>query len=139
MVGCHTRKFFKIDFLKNVIEKRLFWVLDNPLQKVKSVSLFVKTENFSFSVDKNLQKCRMTILMSQKHSPQSGEHFKCLQSIYEVSRKDLQAHFQESYFFQKSFFLYAFGLFLSEKKLFEKIRLLKMRLQIFCRHFIYTL
>ena len=28
MVGCHTRKFFKIDFWKKVMEKRLFWGVD---------------------------------------------------------------------------------------------------------------
>ena len=90
-----------------------------PLQKPLLASLFVKTENFSFSVDKILQKCYMTILKLQKDSPESGEHSKCLQSMSEVSRKDFQTHFQKSYFFEKAFF-YAFGLFLSEKKAFSK-------------------
>ena len=45
-----------------------------PLQKPLSASLFVKTQNFSFFVDKILQKCRMTILKLQKDSSDSGEH-----------------------------------------------------------------
>ena len=76
-----------------------------PLQKPLSASLFVKTENFSFFVDKILQKSRMTILKLQKDSLESGEHSKCLQSMSEVSRKDFQTHFQKSYFSEKAFFL----------------------------------
>ena len=74
-----------------------------PLQKPLLASLFVKTQNFSFFVDKILQKCRMTILKLQKDSSESGEHSQCLQSMSEVSRKDFQTHFQKSYFFRKSF------------------------------------
>ena len=58
-----------------------------PLQKLLSASLFAKTENFSFFVDRMLQNYHMTILMLQEDSPESGEHFEFLQSIYEVSRK----------------------------------------------------
>ena len=39
-----------------------------PLQKPLSASLFAKTQNFSFLVDKILQKCRMTILKLQKYT-----------------------------------------------------------------------
>ena len=74
-----------------------------PLQKPLSESLFVKTENFSFFVDKIFRKCRMTILKLQKDSSESGEHSKCLQSMSQVSRKDFQTHFQKSYFFEKAF------------------------------------
>ena len=74
-----------------------------PLQKPLSASLFVKTQNFSFFVDKILQKCRMTILKLQKDSFESGEHFKYLQNMSEVSGKYFQTHFQKSYFFEKAF------------------------------------
>ena len=47
----------------------------------------------------------MTILKLQKDSPESGEHFKFLQSMSEVSRKAFQTDFQESYFLEKAFFL----------------------------------
>ena len=118
MVDCPTRKFFKIDFPKNVTEKRLFWVLYNPLQKVKSVSLFVKTEKFLFFVDRNLQKCRMTILKLLKDSPRSGEYPRCLQNISGVSRKKFQMYFQKSYFPQKAFFYTRLAHFCFKKKSF---------------------
>ena len=90
-----------------------------PLQKPLLVSLFVKTENFSFSVDKILQKCRMAIRKLQKDSLESGEHSKCLQSMSEVSRKDFQTHFQKSYFFEKAFFYTRLAYFCLKKKLFR--------------------
>ena len=89
-----------------------------PLQKPLSASLFVKTENLSFLVDRILQNYHMTILMLQKDSPESGEHFKCIKSIYEVSRKDLQVHFQQAYFFEKTIFHTRLGYFWLKEKLF---------------------
>ena len=75
-----------------------------PLQKPLLASLFVKTQNFSFFVDKILQECRMTILKLQKDSSDSGEHSKCLQNMSEVSRRDFQTNFQKLYFCEKVFF-----------------------------------
>ena len=92
-----------------------------PLQKPLSASLFVKTRNFSFLVDKILQKCRMTILKLQKYSFESGEHSKCLQSMSEVSRKDFQTHFQKSYFIEKAFFSGKNRPNAYKKSFFEKI------------------
>ena len=65
-----------------------------PLQKPLLASLFQKTENFSFSVDIILQKCRMIILKLQKDSLESGEHSKYLQSISKVFRNEFQTAFQ---------------------------------------------
>ena len=84
-------------------EIAVFSVL-GPLQNPLSASLFVKTRNFSFLVDRILQKCRMSILKLHKYSFESEEHSKCLQSMSEVSRKDFQTHFQKSYFIEKAFF-----------------------------------
>ena len=91
-----------------------------PLQKPLLASLFVKTENFSFSVDKILQKCRMTILKLQKDSPESEEDSKRLQSMSNVSRKDFQTHFPKSYFFEKAFFSDKNRPNVYKKKLFRK-------------------
>ena len=84
-------------------ETAVFSVL-GPLQNPLSASLFGKTENFSFFANKILQRYHMTILKLQKYSFESGKHSKCLQSMFEVSRKDFQTHFQKSYFFEKAFF-----------------------------------
>ena len=73
-------------------------------QIAKLVTVFVKTENFSFIVDKILQNCRRAILKLQKDSPESEEHSRYLQSISGVSRNNFQTHFQKSYFFEKPFF-----------------------------------
>ena len=89
-----------------------------PLQKPLSTPLSVKTENFSVFVDRMLQDYHMTILMLQKDSLESGEHFKCLQSIYEVSRRYLQVHFQQTYFFEKAIFYTRLGYFWLKEKLF---------------------
>ena len=91
-----------------------------PLQKPLSASLFVKTENFSFFVDRMLQNYHMTILMLQNDSSESGEHCKCLQSIYEMSKKDLQANFQQSYFFERAIFYTRLGYFCLKKKAISK-------------------
>ena len=91
-----------------------------PLQKPLSESLFVKTQNFSFFVDKILQKCRMTILKLQKDSSESEEHSKCLQRMSKVSRNDFQTHFQKIVFFRKSFFYTRLAYFCLKKKLFRK-------------------
>ena len=91
-----------------------------PLQKPLLASLFVKTENFSFSVDKIIQKCRMTILKLQKDSPDSEKDSKCPQSMSEVSRKDFQTHFQKSYFIEKAFFSGKNRPNAYKKKLFRK-------------------
>ena len=89
-----------------------------PLQKPLSASLFAKTENFSFFVDRMLQNYHMTLLMLQKDSPESGEHFKYLQSMYEVIRKKYQVHFQQTYFFKKAIFYTHLGFFWLKEKLF---------------------
>ena len=75
-----------------------------PLQEVKLVYLFVKIEKFSFSVDKILRECHMTILKLQKDSPKSGEHSRHLQSIFGVSRKHFETHFKNRIFSKKLFF-----------------------------------
>ena len=64
-----------------------------PLTEPISASLFVKSENFSFSADEILQKCRMTISMLPNDSFESGEHSTCLQSMCEVCKKYFQTHF----------------------------------------------
>ena len=96
-------KFLKLIFCQKNTFFHVFQYFYNFLREIISPYLCEKTEKISFSVDKIFQKCRMTILMLQKDSPESGEHFKCLQSIYEVSRRYLQANFQQSYIFKKAF------------------------------------
>ena len=91
-----------------------------PLQKPLSALLSVKFGNFSFFVDNILQNYHMTIPMLQKYSPESAEHFKCLQSIYEVSRRYLQVHFQQTYFFENAIFYTRLRYFWLKEKLFRK-------------------
>ena len=47
----------------------------------------------------------MTILMLQKDSPESGEHIKWLEHMWQVSRKDFTSHFQKAYFNENPLFL----------------------------------
>ena len=58
--------------------------------------------------------------MVQKDSPESGKHFKYLQTISEVSRKVFQTHFRKSYFFDKAFFSNKNRPNVHKKKLFRK-------------------
>ena len=59
--------------------------------------------------------------MVQKDSPESGKHFKYLQTVSEMSRKVFQTHFQKSYFFEKAlFFQTKIGQMVEKKKIFRK-------------------
>ena len=101
----YDQNFFRKNFLKKICsENRLFLALFEPFTNDLTTSLFRKTENFSFFIDKNLQRRRMNILMLGKHSPESEEHPRYPESMSEVPRKDFLQNFQKSYFFEKDFF-----------------------------------
>ena len=100
----HQNFFWKIFLKKITSENRPFFAFFKPFTNDFTTSLFAKTENFSFFIDKILQGRRMNILKLGKDSPESGEHPRYPESMSGVPRKDFLTTFQKSYFFEKAFF-----------------------------------
>ena len=116
----YDQNFFRKNFLKKICsENRLFLALFEPFTNDLTTSLFRKTENFSFFIDKNLQGRRMNILKLGKDSPESGEHPRYPESMSGVPRKDFLTNFQKSFFFEKAFFFPP--KYVQKKSFFEKI------------------
>ena len=136
MVDWPTRKFFKIDFRKNVIEKRLVWTLykwSNPLLFLWKLKTFhFSSIEFSRSVVWPFWSYRKIALSLVNISDTYKVYLKCLE-------KNFRHIFENHIFAKKLFFIRVWPIFAWKKSFSEKILILKMRSKIFSRHFRNTL